>query len=42
MELEFFKHLLVKQGTYHRYVIEQQKKQIKDAAKESFPNLVRN
>jgi hypothetical protein len=42
MELEFFKQMLVKQGTYRRYVIEQQKEQVKQAAREQFPNLIRN
>jgi hypothetical protein len=42
MELEFFKQMLVKQGTYRRYVTEQQKEQVKQAAREQFPNLIRN
>jgi hypothetical protein len=29
-ELEFSKHMLYKQGTYQRYVLEQQKQQIKE------------
>jgi hypothetical protein len=29
-ELEFFKCMLYKQGTYQRYVLEQQKQQIKE------------
>jgi pyruvate dehydrogenase complex dehydrogenase (E1) component len=40
-EKDFFKQLLYKQGTYGRYVIEQQNKQVKDIVKESFPKLVK-
>jgi hypothetical protein len=42
MELEFFKQMLVKQGTYRRYVIEQQKEQVIQDGSEQFPNLIRN
>ena len=41
-ELEFYKQLLVKNGTLARYTIEQQKKQIKAALHESFPSLTKD
>lgn len=38
-EQDYFKTLLVNQGTYQRYVLEQQKKQVKEMVGDAFPSL---
>lgn len=38
-EQDFFKELLVSQGTYKRYVAEQQKKQVKEMIGDAFPKI---
>ena len=38
-QVETFKYLLVNAGTYQRYLLEQQKKQIKEMTGEAFPGL---
>jgi hypothetical protein len=41
LEFEYYKSLLVKQGTLKRYILEQQAKQVKDEVNKNFPGLVK-